>query len=61
MSRCAKVNAFFERRIFVIPEDIKKVAHDVLRHRIILNYEAESEGLETEDIITEILGFVPVP
>ncbi|MBN2738242.1 MAG: MoxR family ATPase [Spirochaetales bacterium] len=59
--RCAKVNAFFEGRVFVIPEDIKKVAQDVLRHRIILNYEAESEGLETEDIISEMLGFVPVP
>jgi len=59
--RCAKINALFEGRSFVIPEDIKKVAYAVLRHRIILNYEAESEGLEQDDIISNILSFIKVP
>ncbi|MBN1698007.1 MAG: MoxR family ATPase [Spirochaetales bacterium] len=61
MYRCAKIKAFFEGRSFVIPEDIKAVATPVLRHRIILNYEAESEGLSTDDVIVKILGFVNVP
>ncbi|MBN2441497.1 MAG: MoxR family ATPase [Spirochaetales bacterium] len=59
--RCAKIHAFLNGRGFVIPEDIKAVAFPVLRHRIILNYEAESEGLSTDDVISEILGFVNVP
>jgi MoxR-like ATPase len=59
--RLAKVRALFEGRTFVIPEDVKEIAADVLRHRIILTYEAESEELETDDVITELLGFVPVP
>jgi MoxR-like ATPase len=59
--RCAKIKSFFEGRSFVIPEDIKAVATPVLRHRIILNYEAESEGLSTDDVIIKILGFVNVP
>jgi MoxR-like ATPase len=59
--RCAKIRALFEGRGFVIPEDVKAVAHDVLRHRIILTYEAESEQLETDDIVSAILGYVHVP
>ena len=59
--RCAKIQALFEGRSFVIPEDVKAVAKDVLRHRIILTYEAESEELKTDDIISEILGSVHVP
>ncbi len=59
--RCSKIKALFEGRSFVIPEDVKAVVHDVLRHRIILTYEAESEQLETDDVISEILGYVQVP
>jgi MoxR-like ATPase len=59
--RCSKIKALFEGRSFVIPEDVKAVVHDVLRHRIILTYEAESEQLETDDVISEILGYVHVP
>ncbi|MBN2531913.1 MAG: MoxR family ATPase [Spirochaetales bacterium] len=59
--RCAKIYAFLNGRAFVIPEDIKAVAYPVLRHRIILNYEAESEGLTTDNVISEILNFVNVP
>ncbi len=59
--RCAKVMALFEGRSFVIPEDVKEVAPDVLRHRIVLTYEAESEDVTTEIIISELLQHVKVP
>lgn len=59
--RCAKVRALFDGRRYVIPEDVKTVAHDVLRHRILLSYEAESEELSTDDVITYLLQGVPVP
>lgn len=57
----AKANAFLEGRDFVIPQDIKKVIFDVLRHRIILTYEAEAEGKDVEDIITDIMEGVELP
>ncbi|ORC37891.1 MoxR family ATPase [Marispirochaeta aestuarii] len=59
--RAAKVKALFAGRNYVIPEDVKETAYDVLRHRIILSYEAESEELSSEDVITMILRAVPVP
>ena len=54
----AKANAFLEGRDHVIPQDIKRVIFDVLRHRMILTYEAEAEGKKVEDIITDILEIV---
>lgn len=57
----AKANAFLEGRDFVIPQDIKKVIFDVLRHRIILTYEAEAEGKDVENIITSIMEGVELP
>ena len=57
----AKANAFLEGRDYVIPQDIKRVIFDVLRHRIILTYEAEAEGKKAEDIITDILEIVELP
>lgn len=59
--RCAKIYAFFEKRTYVIPEDVKAVAPDVLRHRIVLSYEAESEDLSPDKVITYLLETVPVP
>ena len=59
--RCAKIHALFQGRIYVIPDDVKAVAFDVLRHRIVLSYEAESEELEPENVIAKILGVVAVP
>jgi MoxR-like ATPase len=59
--RCAKVQALFEGRSFVIPEDVKSMAAPVLRHRIILTYEAEAEDLSPDRIIEEVLKSVPVP
>lgn len=59
--RCARVRAMFEGRIFVLPEDVKAVAFDVLRHRIVLSYEAQAEDLSTDDVIRDILAAVSVP
>ncbi|MBN2617575.1 MAG: AAA family ATPase [Spirochaetales bacterium] len=59
--RCSKVKALFEGRDYVLPEDVKSVVYDVLRHRIVLSYEAEAEALTADDVIKEILASVPVP
>ena len=59
--RCAKVNALFDGRDYVIPDDVKAVAFDVLRHRLVLSYEAESEELAPEDVIAKVLSVVAVP
>jgi len=61
LALAAKAFAFIKRRGYVIPEDIRAVAHDVLRHRIGLTYEAEAENITTEDIINEILNTIEVP
>jgi MoxR-like ATPase len=57
----AKANAFLEGRAYVTPQDVKAIAMDVLRHRIILTYEAEAEEKVAEDLISEILRVIPVP
>ena len=59
--RCARVNALFGGRDFILPDDVKEVVHDVLRHRIVLSYEAESEELTSDDVVDQILKVVPVP
>ncbi len=61
LARAAKAYAFIKRRGYVIPEDVRAVCHDVLRHRIGLTYEAEAENITSEDIITDILNKVEVP
>ncbi|RXF67357.1 AAA family ATPase [Arcticibacter tournemirensis] len=61
LALAAKALAFIKRRGYVIPEDVRAVCHDVLRHRIGLSYEAEAENITTEDIITGILNVVEVP
>jgi MoxR-like ATPase len=61
MALAAKAYAFIKRRGYVIPEDVRAVCHDVLRHRIGLTYEAEAEGVPVEHIIQEILNTVEVP
>jgi MoxR-like ATPase len=60
MNLAAKVMAFFNSRDFVLPEDIKEIAPDILNHRIILNYEAEADGITTHDVVDAILKKVPV-
>ncbi len=61
LALAAKAYAFIKRRGYVVPEDIRAVAHDVLRHRIGLTYEAEAENITSIDIINEILNTVEVP
>ncbi|MCB2207533.1 MAG: MoxR family ATPase [Bacteroidetes bacterium] len=61
LALAAKAYAFIKRRGYVIPEDIRAVAHDVMRHRIGLTYEAEAENITSEDIINEILNTIEVP
>ena len=61
LSMAAKAYAFIKRRGYVIPEDVRAVCNDVLRHRIGLTYEAEVENITSDDIINEILNFVEVP
>jgi MoxR-like ATPase len=61
MALAAKAYAFIKRRGYVIPEDIRAVAYDVMRHRIGLTYEAEAENVTSEDIINEILNTIEVP
>ena len=57
----AKAIAFIRRRGYVIPEDVRAICHDVLRHRIAVTYEAEAEEITSESIIEEILNKVEVP
>ncbi|MBN2273399.1 MAG: AAA family ATPase [Bacteroidales bacterium] len=61
LAKAAKAFAFIRRRGYVIPEDVRAVCHDVMRHRIGLTYEAEAENVTAEDIITEILNNIEVP
>ncbi|TAH18044.1 MAG: MoxR family ATPase [Cytophagales bacterium] len=60
MNRAAKAIAFLEGRDYVLPEDIKEIVYDVLNHRILLNYEAEAEGITTREIIESILKKVAI-
>ena len=60
LHRAAKAIAFFEGRDYVLPEDIKEIAHDILNHRILLNYEAEADGVTTNQIIDNILQKVKI-
>ena len=61
MTATAKANAFLDGRGYVIPEDIKQIAPDILRHRVILTYEAEAEEITSSDIIQQVLDHIEVP
>lgn len=61
LAMAAKCYAFIKRRGYVIPEDVRAVVHDVLRHRIGITYEAEAENITSEDIINQIINQVEVP
>ena len=61
LTMCARANAFLERRGYVVPQDVKDIAMDVLRHRVTTTYEAEAEERTSEDIVRIILDHVPVP
>ena len=61
LALAAKANAFLRNRDYVIPNDVKQLAPDILRHRILLSYEAEAEGVTTDDIVLQLLEKVAVP
>ncbi|MDP3333480.1 MAG: MoxR family ATPase [Methylococcaceae bacterium] len=61
LDRCARAKAWLAQRDFVSPEDIQDMAYDVLRHRLILSYEAEAEGITTDHVIKELIARVAVP
>ena len=59
--KCSKMLCVYKRRGYVIPEDVRAVVHDVLRHRIGITYEAEAENVTSEDIINQIVNEIEVP
>ena len=61
LDRCSKAHAWLAGRDYVTPEDIHVIAHDVLRHRILLTFEAEAEGISSDDFLDELLRLVALP
>ena len=61
LDRCSRAHAWLAGRDYVSPEDIQEVAPDVLRHRVLLSYEAEAEGRTSDEFVTELLARVPAP
>ena len=61
LTLAAKAAAFLAGRAYVTPEDVKEMALDVLRHRVVITYEAEAEDRTSESIVTEIINHVPLP
>lgn len=60
LSRCARAHAWLHGKEFVSPDDVQAVLHDVFRHRLLLSFEAEAEGMSADQITDQILSFVPV-
>jgi MoxR-like ATPase len=61
LDRCARAHAWLANRDYVAPEDIQAIAYDVLRHRLILRFEAEAEGITTDQVIGELIARIAVP
>lgn len=61
LDRCARAHAWLHNRDFVSPEDVQAVAHDVLRHRLLLTFEAEADGMTANRVVDELLSLVAVP
>lgn len=60
LDRCARAHAWLQGRDFVSPDDVRAIAHDVLRHRILLTFEAEADGVNSDQVIDRLLALVPV-
>ncbi len=60
ISRCARAHAWLQGKDFVSPDDVQAVVHDVFRHRLLLNFEADAQNIRPDDITDQILSFVPV-
>jgi MoxR-like ATPase len=61
LAQATRAHAYLRGRAYVVPEDVKAMAFDVLRHRVLLTFEAEAEDMTSDDVITKVLGAVPVP
>ncbi len=61
LDRCARAHAWLSNRDYVAPEDVQAIAYDVLRHRILLTFEAEAEGVTPDDVIQTLIKLVPAP
>jgi MoxR-like ATPase len=61
LTRAARARAYLEGRDFVMPDDVKKVAHPVLRHRLRTTYEADAKGIDSDQLIDRLLATVPAP
>jgi MoxR-like ATPase len=61
LDQCARALAWLDRRDYVTPEDVQAIAHDVLRHRLILTFDGEAQGVTTDQIIDQLIAEVPVP
>jgi len=61
LDRCARAQAWLAGRDYVLPEDVHSIAHEVLRHRVLLSYEAEAEGIRPDKVINRLLDLVPLP
>jgi MoxR-like ATPase len=61
LDRCARAQAWLAGRDYVLPEDVHSIAHEVLRHRVLLSYEAEAEGIRPDTVIDRLLDLVPLP
>ncbi|MCB1662558.1 MAG: AAA family ATPase, partial [Pseudomonadales bacterium] len=61
LDRCARAHAWLQGKDFVTPDDVQAIVHDVIRHRIILSFEAEANGYRKDSIIDSLLDSVPAP
>ena len=61
LDKCAKIHAWLSGRDFVTPEDIHALVYDVLRHRLILSFEAQATGITCDEVISKLLHAVPLP
>ena len=61
LARAARAHAFLKRRGYVTPEDVRSVGLDVLRHRVLLTYEAEAEEVTADDVVNKVLNSIEVP
>lgn len=61
LDACSRAHAWLDGRDFVSPGDVQAVVHDVLRHRLLLSFEAEADGVTADDVLTQLLSFVAVP
>jgi MoxR-like ATPase len=61
LATCAKAAAFLRGRAYVLPEDVKTIGADVLRHRVITSFEADAEEITTDDVVSRVLAAIPVP